>query len=64
MKMLRTWYQDNADKFPLNHINWKTDNSSKPSSQNHVHEIDTLDDADLKTEFDFLALEKAEKTKT
>ncbi len=52
-----TWYQDHADKFPLSHIKWQPDHSSQPSSQNDVHEIDTLDDADLEAGFDFLALE-------
>ena len=52
------WYLDNAIKFPHAHINWGNDRSQISSTQNHRHEIDTLDDSDLAPEFDFLALEE------
>ncbi len=51
------WYQEHADKFPLKHIHWQPDGSAKVSAEDSVHEIDTLDDADLETGFDFLALD-------
>jgi len=55
------WYLDNKGKFPLAHINWAGEQDSQPSSPDRPHEIDTLDDTDLSTEFDFLALEKGDE---
>jgi len=52
------WYLKNTGKFPFMHVNWGLDGDSTASSHNRTHEIDTLDDADLASEFDFLALEK------
>lgn len=52
------WYLDNAIKFPHAHINWGNDRIPSTSTQNHRHEIDTLDDSDLAPGFDFLALEE------
>ncbi len=52
------WYLDNSDRFPLTNINWRTANDTKSPSHDQVHEIDTLDDTDLTTEFDFLSLEE------
>lgn len=51
------WYQKNSDKLPFAKISWGIENNSKPSPQDRVNKIDTLDDDDLTTEFDFLALE-------
>ncbi|MGB3209861.1 MAG: hypothetical protein WBB19_04060 [Desulforhopalus sp.] len=52
------WYQENSDKFPLTDIQWSSEKESTSSAPGQVFEIDTLDDTDLTTEFDFLALEK------
>ncbi len=52
------WYLENSNIFPFAQINWITDTNAKSSSKQHIHEIDTLDDADLTTEFDFLSLEE------
>ena len=53
------WYQENSDKFPLAHIQWEKEDESKPSPDEPItHKIDTLDETDLSTEYDFLALEK------
>lgn len=53
------WYLDNAVKFPLAQINWRTNSGSVSAANNRRHEIDTLDDSDLITpEFDFLSLEE------
>lgn len=52
------WYLDNSGKFPFARINWEINNGTKSSVSGRVHEIDTLDDADLTAEFDFLALEE------
>jgi ubiquitin-protein ligase len=54
------WYLGNSGKFPLAKIKWETENGSTSSCHDHIHEIDTLDDADLATEFDGLALEERE----
>ncbi len=55
------WYLSNSDKFPLARITWQTVNGSQsPADDAHMHPIDTLDDADLKIEFDFLTLENEE----
>lgn len=52
------WYQNNRTKFPLTRITWATANGSQPSDDNaQCHPIDTLDDEDLTTDFDFLALD-------
>lgn len=52
------WYLNHPDKLPLTHIKWGIENDEKSSSQDRIHEIDTLDDTDLTTEFDFLSLEQ------
>ncbi len=52
------WYLDNAVKFPLAHINWGSESGPISSAPHRRHEIDTLDDADLAAEFDFLSLEE------
>lgn len=55
------WYLANSDKFPLTNIKWDFPNDSvSPVQNNHIHEIDTLEDADLETEFDILSLEEKE----
>jgi ubiquitin-protein ligase len=55
------WYLENSDKFPLRRIKWDFLNDSvSPVLNDHTHEIDTLEDADLETEFDILALEEKE----
>ncbi|MGB3221195.1 MAG: hypothetical protein WBB23_00175 [Desulforhopalus sp.] len=55
------WYLANADKFPLTKIKWGfSDHSASPVQNIHTHEIDTLEDDDLETEFDILALEEKE----
>lgn len=52
------WYLNNSVKFPLARISWQTVNGSlSPADDAHLHPVATLDDADLKPEFDFLALE-------
>ena len=53
------WYLDNSGKFPFARINWEIHSGSKSTASGRAHEIDTLDDADLTAEFDFLALEEA-----
>jgi ubiquitin-protein ligase len=52
------WYQDNSSKFPLAQIKWKMEKASKSSPGHRLHKIDTLDENDLTTDFDFLALEE------
>jgi ubiquitin-protein ligase len=53
------WYLENSGKFPLTRIKWDFLNDSvSPVLNDHTHEIDTLEDADLETEFDILALEE------
>jgi ubiquitin-protein ligase len=52
------WYQKNSGKFPFRNINWSIENNSKPSPKDRINQIDTLDDTDLTTEFDFLALDE------
>ncbi|MCP4339935.1 MAG: hypothetical protein GY799_13850 [Desulfobulbaceae bacterium] len=52
------WYQDNSDKFPLAVIKWGAEKGSTSSPRDRIHKIDTLDETDLTTEFDFLALEE------
>jgi ubiquitin-protein ligase len=54
------WYPANSGKFPLAKIKWEIENGSKSSCHDHIHDTDTLDAADLATEFDSLALEKGE----
>ncbi len=52
------WYLDHSTRFPLARIRWQTAKGSLPPADDaHLHPIDTLDEADLKSEFDFLALE-------
>lgn len=48
------WYLANQGKVPFGSINWQIDNSGGQNWRS----IDTLDDADLNTKFDFLALEE------
>jgi ubiquitin-protein ligase len=51
------WYLENPGKFPLTHIKWGIENDSKSSCHDRIHEIDTLDDADLTPKFDFISLD-------
>lgn len=51
------WYQKHAEKFPLKQVKWEIGGELKNSSSDLSSEIDTLDDTDLTTEFDFLSLE-------
>lgn len=52
------WYLNNSVKFPLARISWQTANGTpSPADDGHLYPVDTLDDADLNTEFDFLTLE-------
>ncbi len=52
------WYQENSAKFPLSHIDWEIATTAESSDNDHKHKIDTLEDEDLTTQFDFLTLEK------
>jgi ubiquitin-protein ligase len=57
------WYLKNKVKFPLARISWQVSNDTPPPADDtrlHLKDdtfIDTLDEGDLNTEFDFLALE-------
>lgn len=53
------WYQDHPDTLPLTDIIWKEKEPDLdfPDTNNDKPGIDTLDESDLSTEFDFLALE-------
>jgi len=56
------WYQNNATNFPLTKITWLPTNGSQSAAEDsHRHPIDTLDDDDLTTDFDFLALDNKEQ---
>ncbi|GAB6190306.1 ubiquitin-conjugating enzyme E2 [Desulfocastanea catecholica] len=56
------WYQNNSAKFPLARITWQIDNDSQSSADgSHIHPVDTLDEDDLNTEFNFLTLETGEQ---
>lgn len=52
------WYRNNSAKFPLTRITWLTTNDCQSAANDtHLHPIDILDDDDLTTDFDFLALD-------
>ncbi len=53
------WYLNNSGRLPFASIKWEAANISSPYSSNlPQHTIDTLDDGDLTSQFDFLALEQ------
>lgn len=55
-----TWYNSHPDIFPLAEIDWRGKTSDRNVTGNTDKPIiDTLDDSDLSTDFDFLALDHA-----
>ncbi len=50
-----SWYIDNSNKLPLAAIDWGTDAEEAQILDDRGHDIDTLDDADLISDFNFRA---------
>jgi len=51
-----SWYNEHSSTFPFSNIQWGSANSST-SENDEAQEIDTLDDSDLSSGFDYLSLE-------
>lgn len=51
------WYKEHRNLFPLTTIAWASTQSPQAEAERVVPTIDTIDDADLSSDFDFLSLE-------
>lgn len=52
------WYTTNADRLPLSVVTPDSDSANHPPSTNDRLEIDTLEDADITSDFDYLTLDE------
>lgn len=57
------WYKEHSDIFPLAKIHWKqVDAGTKKVPEDDVPQIDTIEDSDLTSDFDYLSLESTSET--
>jgi ubiquitin-protein ligase len=57
------WYKEHSDLFPLAKIHWKQgDAGVQKEPEEEVPQIDTIEDSDLTSDFDYLSLESTAET--